>query len=532
MLPKCLLSDVASVPLPALAFTGFLAGFAAHPASAQQSVIQVSTSVPYATIRTIAVAKLPPQFDFSGNGHLACANVPHFVGGHIGSHRQCALGVCVNVPDVTAPSLTTQSACADYHWNATVRREGDPVVSGAGQALHIEVPIRVDGSAGVGGDLAKIVSLSGKSFEAHARPGVDVSVALDANWCPVIHATPTATNWVSSARVEAIGRNCVGFDFGKLGHPQVCAGPLDVDLDKEANNSVGSLKGTVKDSIEHAASCDTVRKSVTPYWKTFPVTIAGLPGGQGYLNVTPQSAMLSALTPETAALRLTGGVSATTALSATPIAVRQLDLPQLKLASQPTDGLQLSLSVPVGFALINQAAGSLLQSEKFTQSTPLGPIVASVADIRITGSSGALVVGVKLAATLAGTPITLPDWVNVSANPTIAPGTTQLALKNLQVDLGTQDPTMKALGSVLQNQILVRISSPLPVLDLKPELDNLSKQIQAAVNFFAAPGIAFTAGQPQVTPTGLGVSDTALTVSANVAVPFTIALTQDFLASR
>jgi len=499
---------------------------------AQNSVVEVSTAVPYNTIKAIAVAKLPDHFDFSGGGNVACLNIPHVNPGHVGSHRECKFGVCINVPDFTGPSLGTQRACADYSWRATVRREGDPLITGSGPALHVEVPIRVDGSAGLSGDLARILSLSAKNFEAHAHPGVDVTFALDENWCPIIHAMPTADNWVTNAQVEVIGRNCVGLSLGPFGNPQICAGPINVDLDKEANPAMGSVKNTVKGSIEQAVSCDRVRDTISPYWKTLSVALPGLPNGQGFLNVTPQGAALSALTPESAGLRISGGLIAKTAISATSIPVQQLELPKLKLIGTPIDGLSLDLNVPLSFDLIQKASLSILANQKFTQPTPLGTLDLAVLDVRVSSKESALVIGVKLSAKLAGTSIILPDWIDVIATPQIEPGASELKLDNLRVEIDSQDATLISVGSVIQNQVLAGFKSPVEILNFKSQREDVAKRLQDAINGYSVPGATLTAGQPQISVGNLSVTPENLVVDCGVTIPLNVELKPEFFATR
>ncbi len=124
-----------------------------------------------------------------------------------------------------------------------VNKDGPVRIAKAGPDIQVQQNIHVTGKAGLGGDLAGVLSLSGKSFEARVSSAMNLNAGLDNRWCPIVKAAPVG-RWVDSASVEVVGRSCIGFDFGPLGHPQVCAGPVNLGLADVLNgefDSVGPL---------------------------------------------------------------------------------------------------------------------------------------------------------------------------------------------------------------------------------------------------------------------------------------------------
>jgi hypothetical protein len=111
------------------------------PPVPSDSVITLVAKATYTALNQAAETKIPRSVPLSGDGHVACLDIPYVNPGHVGSHQECinkpyvdfrGVGterVCGNVPDITGPSIGTRNQCADYHWNATVDKDG-PVQTG------------------------------------------------------------------------------------------------------------------------------------------------------------------------------------------------------------------------------------------------------------------------------------------------------------------------------------------------------------------------------------------------------------------
>jgi hypothetical protein len=186
------------------------------------SVITLVATLPYTALTQASEAKIPKSVVLGGNGHVACMDIPYLNPGHVGTHQECinkpyvdirGVGtdrVCVNVPDITGPSIGTRNQCADYHWDADVNKNGPVQIGRSGTDIRVAQSIHVTGKAGLGGDLARALSLSGKSFDVRVASAMNINVGLNNQWCPVVKAVPVG-RWVDSASVKVVGRNCVGY---------------------------------------------------------------------------------------------------------------------------------------------------------------------------------------------------------------------------------------------------------------------------------------------------------------------------------
>jgi hypothetical protein len=141
--------------------------------------------------------------------------------------------------------------------------------------------IHVTGKAGLGGDLAAALSLSGKNIDARISAAMNVNASLDTQWCPVIKIAPVG-RWVDSASVEVVGRNCAGFDLGPLGHPELCA----------AEDSVGD---TVTEGDRDAVSSLEQQGSVTEDGFAFAIKVHHTLTGASGSRPRTRSAAFSAI---------------------------------------------------------------------------------------------------------------------------------------------------------------------------------------------------------------------------------------------
>ncbi|MGX5806250.1 DUF4403 family protein, partial [Bradyrhizobium sp. Arg314] len=363
------------------------------PAPVTDSVLTLVAQIPYGTLVQAAQSKIPQSVPVQGDGHIGCVGVPQINGGHVGHHTECkwiGIRVCAEVPDITAPSLEFKDQCADYHWHADIKTDGPLVVAQAGNGVHVEQPLFVRGQAGVGGDLAKVLSLSGKNFEARLVPGLDLQLDMNDKWCPVLSGTPTG-RWVSSASVEVVGKNCQGFDFGDLGHPQVCAGPINLGLADVLNGQINDHRSNIQDAIAKALPCDALRSKVEAQWHAISIKIDRADSTPVYLNIVPTGASFSGLVGEAQGMKMTVRVAAKTSLAAEPVATQSQPLPPLGKTSADRSQADITLQATAPYGLLLAELSKNLKGRDFRQQTPAGAIDVKVDDVDLYPSAGSVV---------------------------------------------------------------------------------------------------------------------------------------------
>ena len=147
------------------------------------------------------------------------------------------------------------NACSTVKWNYELRRTGDVSLDSGGDSLILGFPFEFDGTAGIKGDLAKVLGLSAIDFDGAMDLQVDASIDVGGDWCPRI-ASDIDYQWVRQPRVEWVA----GLDFKvtKL---------LDNQLRKEFESMDERLAGVI--------DCEQIRADLARVWQTqsYPLEI-------------------------------------------------------------------------------------------------------------------------------------------------------------------------------------------------------------------------------------------------------------------
>ena len=147
------------------------------------------------------------------------------------------------------------NACSTVKWNYELRRTGDVSLDSGGDSLILGFPFEFDGTAGIKGDLAKVLGLSAIDFDGAMDLQIDASIDVGSDWCPRI-ASDINYQWVRQPRVEWVA----GLDFKvtKL---------LDKQLRKEFESMDERLAGVI--------DCEQIRADVARVWQTqsYPLEI-------------------------------------------------------------------------------------------------------------------------------------------------------------------------------------------------------------------------------------------------------------------
>ncbi len=513
------------------------------------STITLVTGLPYESIRTLIQTQAPSQLNFSGNGHVACGQIPFIQPGGIESHEKCAdvpycdisltrqvCGTrreCIALPDtVRAPSIGTAEQCADYNWTAVASRQGEAVVGKSGDSIHLEIPIKVAGNAGINGDLARLLSLSAKSFEAQVRPGVNVSLALGADWCPKLNIEPT-NNWISSAKVEAVGRNCLGFDLGALGHPEVCAGPVNIDLTNQANDAIVAQQTNLSAAVNSAISCKSIRDQVTAQWR--PVAIQLAPdittGRQLYLNISPKGFAFSGLKAADDSVQVALKVWAETKIDPIPVNTDPTPLPEVSPLDASESRLSVSLSARVPYLDIASALGTGIRGKDYTAESSVGKVRVRIEDVDIYPTSKGLTIGIKIDAELPGQIFNTKGWIFLVGRPKPTLDGSAVEIADLGYAAVIDNKAWQLLVGIFDSQILKALQSNARI-NLKPAITKSAEELAAQINSSKLKGISIVASLPTANLEEIYIGADSLVARVSANMDFTMHPNIDALAKH
>lgn len=510
-------------------------GDPAPPPAVSDSVITLVASLPYAALAQIAEAKIPQSVPLTGDGHVACMDVPYLNPGHIGSHQECVnkpyvdfrgVGterVCVNVPDITGPSAGMRNQCADYHWNADVSKDGPVRIGKSGADIQVAQNIHITGKAGLGGDLAGALSLSGKSFDAQVASAMNLSVGLDNRWCPLVKVAPVG-RWVDSASVEVVGRNCVGIDLGPLGHPQICAGPVNLGLADVLNSEFDKHRDDIQRAAQGAVSCDMVRAKVGEQWHPFSIKIDRSGQAPLFLNIEPKTAGFSGLVAGDNASKIVVRVGVKTVLSPSDMANTAGTLPALDPAAANQGGLDINLQAVAPYDFLKNELATAMKGKTFKKDTAAGAIEVRIEDVDLYPSNGSLAVGLKIDAKLPGRWFDTTGWVYLSGKPTPVQNGKAIAIENIGFATVLDNAFWTAVQGLFETEILSTLKGHAQ-FDLSNEIDKAASQITSAIAKADVPGLKITAGPPAIQLTGVNIATDTLIVTTKLSMSVDTELT-------
>jgi len=509
-------------------------GVAAAPATAPDSVVTLGAVIPFKQLQQAVASHMPPAIPVSGRGSLMCAPVPTATGARIETRQTCvntpycdAKGcgtrpVCAMIPVPVPPSLGATEMCTNFAWEGAITPEGPITFARNGDALHVEMPVRVDGHAIVGGDLPKVLPTNAEPFQAHLVPGADIRFDVDANWCPVLQATPTQ-RWVTSASVEVIPRSCANVNLGPLGQHPVCAGPANLDLTAAANAKIAKTQADLLKSVQAALSCDKVRNQLAAVWRSNAIPV-GEPGGpQTFLNLTPTGASLSRLIVEPTQVRIVAQMSVRTALSQTPGPQTPLPPSPLGRVTSPDGGLDLDIRAAVPFSVLKATLTQAMVGKTFTQHSLAGDAVVRIDDADIYPSDGHVAVGLKVAARLPGKVLDGSGWIYLRGRPVALGDGKSLKIEDLDYAVTLNNTFITLVVATFHGPILAELRQH-AAFDLTDGIAAAAAQISTGINGANLTGVTLTADRPSIALKGVALSADSVVANAEVKVPLSISL--------
>jgi hypothetical protein len=491
------------------------------------SFVTLVAFVPYFVLARIAEQKVPQTFPIGGDGHIACVDVPYVDPGHIGSHQECVAGVCVNVPDIVGPSIGTRSQCADYHWHATLDKDGATQISRDGNSLRLSQGIHVIGQAGVGGTLADILSLSGKNIDVHATPRVNLGASLDRQWCPVVSAVPIGS-WVDEASVEVVGRNCVGIDLGALGHPEICAGPVTLGLVNELNHEFDKHRDDLQKAAQTAIPCDTVKPKIASNWHPFAIKIDRGKLTPLYLNIVPKSVAVSGLIPEDDRLRVAVRVGTQTVIEPKPVDMALLSLPPLDPLEADHGNLQINLLVSAPYEFLKQELHQVFANQLIQKDVPGGKVDVHLLDVDVYPTRDSLALGLKIDAKTPGSWFNTKGWVYLHGRPTVVENGKAVKIEDLRFATVVDSAFWTIVESLFQGEILNALNAH-ATFDLRKEIDKAANEISQAIAKAEVQGLKIVAGAPDLSLGGIYVTGDSLVVLTRLVMPVDAEVTEAIL---
>ncbi|HEM7880102.1 TPA: DUF4403 family protein [Burkholderia contaminans] len=497
--------------------------------------LTVVARLPYTVLKDALQTTASQPIELADSQHLQCGQVPYVIGPRVTTKEACmdvpyvdfrGAGMqrqCTNVPTVEGPTVGTKEQCADFNWHATVQPEGEPSVARAGDAIRVSVPLAVSGQGGVTGDLAKVLSLSAKNFEAHVVPGGDIRASFDENWCPKLDVAPT-DRWVTDAKVEVVGKNCIGIDLGPLGHPQVCAGPANVDLTGPANKAIDQQHDKIRGAAAAILSCNSVRAAVQAKWMPMSIPISVTGDSKVFLNIKPTGAAVSSLVADDDAAKMVLQVSAQTTVGPEPASTDPLQLPPLGHADPSSESsLEVHAQALAPYSMLTDILAKEFVGKDFSKDTAAGNASLHVDEVNVYPSGKSLVVGVRVTTIIPGRVFNTRGWVYLFGDPVAGSDGTSVRIDNFRYAAVLDNELWNTIVSIFDTRIKTVLRDHSTV-DLTPSIQKARDDLLHSVNSASLRGVTVSAPSIDMKLENIVLGPVGFVVNAKANMPFSLTI--------
>ncbi|RRS03490.1 DUF4403 family protein [Aquabacterium soli] len=277
----------------------------------------------------------------------------------------------------------------DAKWQYTVNQPRPVVLKGEQNRLVVDVSAAIDGGVGFKGDIARLLSLTNKRFDAALSVNFKSGLAANIDFCPALTGVELDYSWITPPYFQIIGRNCL---WG------VCFGPANIEFDSAIDNSLRPQLPTVAANLQKAIPCQPVRDALAKAWRgyTFPVKV---PYEELHLNIRPQALYLPGLNISATDLNFTGNLEALVSLDQTPISTDPLPLPPNTPATISPGRFSLAVPISTRYYTFEALTKQALTLEPFGGKTPAGDVKVTFKDVQFypTTDGQMLAIGVSAA---------------------------------------------------------------------------------------------------------------------------------------
>jgi hypothetical protein len=351
---------------------------------------------------------------------------------------------------------------ADTRYDLTVRRVGGFALGEAGGKLRAHVALTVNGTAGMGGGLARFLGLDENNLEAAADVQVDLGVSIDSGWCPVVDMA-VRYQWSRTPRLEIIGGVWVGIEERVRGQVEAAL----QDLPKQ---------------VQALMPCQDIREQALALWQPRNIQVQLPAAPPMHIGFHPQTIGLSEVTVEPRNLQVMLGLRARTTVSSTPPPVgAPTFLPTLRTLPErwaERDGrLRLSIPIRAGYDMVRDWLMKEFAGRDIPFETVLGTAQLRVKEIFLYPSAPAIALAVTFDARL---PSPWPDTtgrVVFSARPVLSQGGTRIGLTDLRFSRNL-DSVGWSLATILFEQQIRDMLRDVAVYDLKDATDSAVAELR------------------------------------------------------
>lgn len=352
--------------------------------------------------------------------------------------------------------------CGTANWVYNVNRDGPVMVSGLENNIHIDIPMSFDGTAGIRGDVAKVLKMDAMDFAGSLNAKLILHLDIAENWCPVIKPQINY-EWTKTPKLNW----AAGIDIN-----------LQDRLDKAINKQLATLQKTVLDSID----CSEFRQQINEQWKPHSLAL-DLPNADTvYLNIVPTGFSFSGMNTDADQLGLSFTLEAQTNVESSPIQNTELlILPPVTRKEYGIGETRFNVLIKADYAKLQALAEPHLLGKTFTEQSPAGDVSVTINSVEFSGNPSGLTINLGFLADLPASKADTPGNIYLTAKPIADPISHKIRLDDIELSNVIDSTLWNTLAAVFNKKIITEIEKR-SVLDISEQMQGVASKIAEQVS--------------------------------------------------
>lgn len=400
--------------------------------------------------------------------------------------------------------------CGTANWQYTAMRTDEITVAGSNDKVILVLPLQFEGTAGIQGDVAKVLGLRKIDFSGALEATIGLSFDLDSDWCPVIN-TDIDYRWTKAPKAK-------------------WAGSFDIDLQRKLDETLAKQLETVDKRIKESIDCGLFRDQLAAQWKqhSFPLELPteSVPDtvvmSPVYLNLQPKSFAFSGMRTEKDSLGATFLLSVKTSVDPNPTPDSLMPLPRVERTDYKVGSTQFELPIRIAYQQLVDLIKPELLGRTFTSSSSAGDVLVLVKSVELFGSEAGLTIGLGFDADLPASRKNTSGIVYLTTLPVVDPVNRTLTLTDTSVSKIIDNTLWNILATVFEGRIAQTIEQR-TVIELGKRLEELEETlIEQISNPERTSGLRVSAEQLDVNLLALVPESASLAILLRVNAAFDI----------
>lgn len=348
-------------------------------------------------------------------------------------------------------------ACGNARWEYTVERSGNIDISGSDDYIEINLPMKFFGTAGIGGDVSKLLKLDKLKFNGAMLATLRLKLDLNDDWCPAI-TTDVHYEWTKAPRLK-------------------WKGGINLDMKDKVDEAIDKQLAGLQTRAEEAIDCEKFRRAIEEQWTQHSIPLDLPNNDKMYLNIEPTGFSFSGIRTETNKLGLAFMLDAQTSLESHMLESKPLALPPLNRSAYETGTTEFNVLIRATYAQLQSLAETQLIGRTFSETSAAGDVSVAIDTLELSGNPEGITLNLGFRANLPGKTHEVPGNVFLTATPVLESFTQTVRLENIGLSNVLDSALWNTIAAVFNKKIITELENK-AVYELGPKLAEMSQLLE------------------------------------------------------